>query len=1190
MSKIRKTMDGNEAAAYASYAFTEVATIYPITPSSQMPELVDKWSANGKKNIFGQPVRLVEMQSEAGAVAAMHGALDGGVLSTSYSASQGLMLMIPTMYRIAGQLKPGVIHVSSRVVATHAISIFAEHSDVMACRQTGFALLASSSVQEAMDLGAVAHLASIKGHVPFLHFFDGFRTSHEVQKVDCLDYDDLAKLVDYEELEKFRKNSLNPEYPVLMTTGQNPDTYFQGREACNTYYDNLPDIVEEYMEEINKLTGKNYKPFNYYGPGDAEYVIIGMGSVTGTAQETIDYLSAKDEKVGYLEVHLYRPFSAKHFLKALPETVKKITVLDRTKEPGAVGEPLYEDVCSVFQEVSNSPNIYACRFGLGSKDTTPAQIVAIYDNMKLDKPKNHFTVGINDDVTHLSIEVGSEINIVPEGTISCKFWGLGSDGTVGANKNTIKIIGDHTDMYVQGYFEYDGKKSGGVTRSHLRFGKSPIRSSYLVKQADFVACHNQSYIEKYDIVSDIKPDGSLLLACNWKEEELDKYLPIGFKKEVAKKNINLYIINSTKIAGELGLGNRTNTVLQAAFFKIAGIIPVEEAAKYMKDAILKSYGAKGDKIVNMNYAAVDKGIESIVRVDVPTKWANLSEEIQEKSDERLPKFIKKILMEVNSMKGDDIPVSEFLDQVDGTVPQGTSQYEKRGIAVNVPEWNKDNCIQCNQCSYVCPHAAIRPFLVTKEEVEKAPEGFETIKANGKSAEEYSYRIQVDVLDCTGCGSCANACPSKEKSLVMKPLGEQMDQAKNWEYAMELSDKENPYGISNVKGSQFEQPLLEFSGACAGCGETPYAKLVTQLYGDRAYIANATGCAQVWATCYPSFPYTKNKEGHGPAVAGSLFENNAEFGFGIMLSVEQQRSRLLMKVEELIPLTKDETIKNLATAWVKSFNELDASKEASDAFKKVLATYKPTKEEKDLIDYIKNNKEHLAKKSIWLFGGDGWAYDIGYGGLDHVIASGANVNIMVFDTETYSNTGGQASKASPTGAVAYFAASGKKTKKKDLGMMAMSYEDVYVAQVAMGANQAQLLKAVREAESYDGPSVIIAYAPCIAHGLKCGMGGVQQEIKRAVEAGYWQLYRYNPMLAKEGKNPFILDSKEPTMDYKEFLRGEVRYSALEREFPKEAERLFEKSEKEAKARYEKYKSLSEQEVKISDNKKIALAES
>ncbi|MDW8802351.1 pyruvate:ferredoxin (flavodoxin) oxidoreductase [Clostridium sp. A1-XYC3] len=1173
MPKVMKTMDGNEAAAYISYAFTEVATIYPITPSSPMAEHVDEWSAKGKKNIFGQTVRLVEMQSEAGAIGAVHGSLEAGALTTSYTASQGLLLMIPTMYRIAGQLQPGVLHVTARTVGTHALSIFGDHSDVMACRQTGFAMLSTSSVQEVMDLSGVAHLSAVEGRVPFLHFFDGFRTSHEIQKIECLEYDDLSRLVDKEALKAFRKNSLNPERPVQRSTVQNPDIFFQAREASNGFYNAIPGIVEDYMNEINKLTGRNYKLFNYYGAPDAERIVIAMGSVCGPIEETIDYLNAKGEKVGLVQVHLYRPFSVEHFLKAVPATAKRIAILDRTKEPGAAAEPLYEDICTAYANKSERPELYAGRYGLSSKDTTPAQIVAVFDNLKQNTPKNHFTVGIVDDVTYLSLEVGEELDVAPKGTISCKFWGLGSDGTVGANKNSIKIIGDHTEMYAQAYFSYDSKKSGGVTQSHLRFGKEPIRSSYFVKKADFVACHNASYVDKYDIISDLKDGKTFLLNCSWNSEELEQHLPAKMKKYIAEHGIKFYTINATGIAKELGLGNRTNTVLQAAFFKLANIIPIEEAIEYMKKMIYKSYSKKGDKIVNMNYAAVDKGVEGLVEIKVPAAWADATE-VEAAAIVDVPDYVKNILMPVNAQEGDKLPVSVFVGREDGTVPLGTSAYEKRGIAVDVPVWNIDKCIQCNQCSFVCPHAAIRPFLANEEETNKAPEGFKLKKAIGKGFENYNYRIQVDVLDCTGCGVCAQVCPAKEKALTMEPAETQQNEMDNWYYALSISKKENPADINTVKGSQFEKPLLEFSGACAGCGETPYAKIITQLFGDRMYLASATGCLQAWGAAAPCVPYTTNFEGHGPAWSNSLFENNAEFSLGMCLAVKQQRDNLKSKIQDILNLTEDANVKSTLQEWIDNYNNSKTSKALSRNVVNVLESSSFDGQLKELVDEILDNKEHLVKKSMWMYGGDGWAYDIGFGGLDHVLASGEDVNVIVLDTEVYSNTGGQSSKATPVGAVAQFAASGKKIQKKDLGMMAMSYGYVYVAQVAMGASQSQFLKAVAEAESYPGPSIIVAYAPCISHGLKGGMSTSQLEQKRAVEAGYWHLYRYNPLVKEEGKNPFVLDSKEPKSSFKEFLLGEVRYSSLQRTFPEAAEELFEVAEKSAKEKYEKYKKLAD----------------
>ena len=1171
--KLMKTMDGNEAAAYVSYAFTEVATIYPITPSSPMAEHVDAWSAAGKKNLFGQRVKLVEMQSEAGACGAMHGALESGALATSYTASQGLLLMIPPMYRISGQLHPGVLHVSARSVGTHAFSIFGEHSDVMATRQTGFAMLCSSTVQEIMDLAGVAHLAAIKGRVPFLHFFDGFRTSHEIQKVEVMDYADLDRLLDRDALDAFRKRSLNPERPVQRSTVQNPDVYFQYREAANPYYEAIPEIVENYMGEINKITGRDYHLFNYYGCPDAEEVIIAMGSVDGVIRETVDYLNAHGRKTGYLQVHLYRPFSIKHFLSALPETVKHIAVMDRTKEPGSLGEPLYLHVCSAMAESGRNIRVYAGRYGLSIKDVTANQIEAVFNNLEAEEPKNHFTVGINDDVTHHSLAVGAPIDVVAEGTISCKFWGLGSDGTVGANKNSIKIIGDHTDMYVQAYFEYDTKKSGGVTRSHLRFGHKPIRGSYLVSHADFVACHNQSYIQKYDIVQECKPGGTFLLNCIWNEDELDKHLPASVKRYIAENHIKFYIINAVKIGKEIGLGNRTNAVLQSAFFKLANVIPFDDAVEYMKKAILKSYGKKGEKVVNMNYQAVDCGYQRLVEVKVPEEWASLEPETA-KVDENLPEFVKNLMLPINSLKGDSLPVSAFTGREDGTVPLGTSKYEKRGTAVDVPEWDPDKCLQCNQCSYVCPHAAVRPFLVSAAEAENAPEGFKTKKATGKGLEEYTYRIQVSPLDCLGCGACVQVCPAKEKALTMKPLDSQAAEIENWNYAVKLSKKKNPLAKNTVKGSQFETPLLEFSGACAGCGETPYAKLMTQMFGDRMVIANATGCTQAWGAALPCVPYTTNEKGFGPAFSNSLFENNAEFSLGMCLAVTQQRERVAGVVKELKENGVDASLSVAIDAWFDAYDDGDKTMEVSENLVKALEAAELTGEQADRKADILNNKEHLSKKSMWMYGGDGWAYDIGFGGLDHVLASGTDVNILVVDTEVYSNTGGQASKATQIGAVAQFAASGKKTKKKDLGLMAMQYGYCYVAQVAMGANPAQLAKVLKEAEEFKGPSLIIAYAPCINHGLVKGMGCAQQEAKEAVAAGYWNLYHYNPDLKKEGKNPFVLDSKEPTLNLRDFLMGEVRFSALTRTFPEEAEKLLAEAELDAKEKYQEYKKLAE----------------
>lgn len=1169
MSNHMKTMDGNTAASYSSYAFIDVAGIYPITPSSSMAENVDEWSANGKKNLFDQAVNVVQLQSEAGAAGAVHGSLSAGALTATYTASQGLLLMIPNMYKIAGELLPCVIHVSARAVASHALSIFGDHSDVMACRQTGFAMLAAGNVQEAMDMSGISHLCSIKGRVPFLHFFDGFRTSHELQKIEVVDYDVYKELIDMDAVKQFRNNALNPEHPVLRGTAQNPDVFFQAREASNSYYLATPSIVEDYMKKFGEHTGRQYNLFDYYGVPDADRVIIAMGSVCDTIEETIDYLNSKGEKVGLVKVRLYRPFSQKHFLAALPKSIKKIAVLDRTKEPGSLGEPLYQDVCTVLLENQLKCSIVGGRYGLGSKDTTPSQIVSVYENLNANEPKNHFTIGIVDDVTYLSLPAKNDIDTTPDGTIACKFWGLGSDGTVGANKNSIKIIGDNTDKYAQAYFSYDSKKSGGITVSHLRFGSKPIKSTYLISKADFVACHNPSYIGKYDMISDVNPNGTFLLNCPYSPEELEDFLPSDIKRYIAENNINFYTIDGVHIGNELGLGNRINMVMQAAFFKLANIIPIDDAVKYMKDAILKTYGKKGDKIVNMNYAAVDRGIDSLHKIDVPSHWADSV--ISDVKENNAPEFIANILEPMNAQKGDNLPVSTFVGREDGTFPQGTSKYEKRSIAVEVPQWQSDKCIQCNQCSYVCPHAVIRPFLLDDEEVKAAPEGFVTLKAMGKGMEDYRFKLQVSIQDCTGCGNCVNVCPAKEKALIFKPIEEEQHEIANWNYAVTVSKKTFFPSVETVKGSQFVQPLLEFSGACAGCGETPYAKLVTQLFGDRMMIANATGCSSIWGGSAPSMPYTTNELGQGPSWANSLFEDNAEFGYGMFLGVKQIRSKIKDLCTEALELGISESLKSAIIGWIDSMDDGEGSKTASALLVKELES--SDDKESDIINQILEKKDFLVKKSQWIIGGDGWAYDIGFGGLDHVIASGEDVNILIFDTEVYSNTGGQSSKATPTAAVAQFAASGKEVKKKDLGLMAMSYGYVYVAQVGMGANQNQLIKAIIEAEKYKGPSVIIAYAPCISHGIKGGMGQSQNETKKAVDAGYWHLYRYNPLLKEEGKNPFQLDSKAPTASFKDFISSETRYSSLQRTFPQQAEKLFEIADNQAKEKYEAYEKMS-----------------
>ncbi|UBK88799.1 pyruvate:ferredoxin (flavodoxin) oxidoreductase [Clostridium perfringens] len=1163
-----KTMDGNTAAAYISYAFTDVAAIFPITPSSPMAEWVDENSARGLKNIFGQPVKVMEMQSEAGAAGAVHGSLQAGALTTTYTASQGLLLMIPNMYKIAGELLPSVFHVSARALATSALNIFGDHQDVMAARQTGFAMLAEGSVQEVMDLSAVAHLAALKARIPFVNFFDGFRTSHEIQKVELLQYDELKELVDMEAVEEFRRRALNPNKPVTRGTAQNPDIYFQEREAVNKFYDAVPEIVETYMKEITKLTGREYNCFDYYGAADAERVIVAMGSVTDLIEETVDYLNAKGEKVGLIKVRLFRPFSNERLIKAMPKTVKKVAVLDRTKEPGAAGEPLYLEVKNAFYGLENAPVIVGGRFGLGSKDTVPADIVAVYENLNKEDAKNGFTLSIVDDVTNTSLEPVGDIDTTPEGTKACKFWGLGSDGTVGANKSAIKIIGDHTDMYAQGYFAYDSKKSGGVTISHLRFGKQPIKSPYLINKADFVACHNQSYVNKYFVLDGLKKNGTFLLNTIWTPEEVAEHLPASYKRFLAENNIKFYTLNAVKIAQEVGLGGRINMIMQSAFFKLANIIPVEDAVKYLKDAVVTSYGKKGEKVVNMNHAAIDKGIDAIVEITVPAEWANAKDEVVEAKE--VPAFIKNIVEPMNRLEGDKLPVSAFNGMEDGTFEPGTAAYEKRGIGINIPEWIADNCIQCNQCAYVCPHATIRPFLLTEEEAKNAPASTKLVAAKAlKTEEPMQFTMAVSTLDCTGCGNCAQVCPAKEKALVMKPQHTQEDQIEAWDYCVnDVAPKKNPMNKNTVKGSQFEQPLFEFSGACAGCGETPYAKLITQLFGDRMMIANATGCSSIWGGSAPSTPYTTNHNGHGPAWANSLFEDNAEFGLGMFLGVKAIRERLVDLAGKAIEAGVKPEAKEALEAWIAEVDNGEGTRDRADA---VVAALQG--ETNEFAKEILKDQDYLAKRSQWIFGGDGWAYDIGYGGVDHVLASGEDVNILVMDTEIYSNTGGQASKSTPTAAIAKFAAAGKRTKKKDLGMMAMSYGYVYVAQIAMGADKNQTLKAIAEAEAYKGPSLIIAYAPCISHGLKAGMGNSQLEEKRAVECGYWAMYRFNPMLKETGKNPFSLDSKEPTGDFREFIMGEVRYAALAKAFPEAAEALFEKTERDAKERLENYKKLA-----------------
>ena len=1148
MARKKKTMDGNSAAAHVSYAFTEVAAIYPITPSSNMAEETDAMAARGVKNIFGQTVRVAEMESEGGAAGAVHGSLSAGALTTTYTASQGLLLMIPNMYKIAGELIPSVIHVSARCVSTHALNIFGDHSDVMACRQTGYAMLCSANVQEVMDLGAVAHLSTLKSRVPFLHFFDGFRTSHEIQKIEVWDYDDLKSMVDMDDVQAFRARALNPERPVLRGSAENSDIFFQHREACNKYYNDAVATTEMYMNMVNEKLGTDYKLFNYYGAEDADRVIVAMGSVCDTIKETVDFLNARGEKVGMIKVHLYRPFSVKHLIDVIPDSVKTISVIDRTKEPGSLGEPLFLDVVAALKnsKFSDVP-VYGGRYGLGSKDTLPAHIISVYNNMNAPQPKTEFTLSINDDVTNLSLDVTESPDTTPNGTTSCKFWGLGSDGTVGANKDSIKIIGDNTDMYAQGYFFYDSKKSGGITVSHLRFGSSPITSTYLINKANFVACHNPSYVTKYDMVQDIVPGGTFLLNCIWSPEELDKQLPAKMKKYIAENNINFYTINGIKIAEEVGLPGRASTILQSAFFTIANIIPVDKAIELMKKAVVKKFSKKGEAIVNANCNGIDRGSKEVVKIDVPESWKDAVDEEKEivipTNRPEMKDFVKNILHPIDHLHGDDLPVSKFVDRADGVYPQGSAAFEKRGIAITVPEWDGTKCAQCNLCSMVCPHAVIRPVCLNEEEVKNAPEGTQLVK---HKKTDYQYAIIVSTLDCTGCGSCANVCPTK--SLTMKPIASQLKSQPVYD-ALSQIDAKPEVLTNNTIGVQYRKPYLEFSGACAGCGETPYAKLATQLYGDRMYIANATGCSSIWGGSAPSTPYTVDKNGHGPAWSNSLFEDNAEFGYGMMLAQKQIRERLANDAQVLL----NTPVADKVQAWLDTYDDAAANTEASDALIAALENTELDGEADDAkVDFLKD-KDYAAKKYQFIFGGDGWAYDIGFGGLDHVIAQNQDVNIVVFDTEVYSNTGGQASKATPTGAVAKFAASGKVVKKKDLAQIAMSYGYVYVAQVAMGANAAQCLKAFQEAAAYNGPSLIICYAPCINHGIKMPFN--QAEQKKAVMAGYWNLFRFNPALAEEGKNPFSLDSKAPTADYVEFIEGETRYSALKRSFPGKAEELF-----------------------------------
>lgn len=1171
--KVLKTIDGNTAASYISYALSDVAALYPITPSSTMGEISDQWSAEGKKNIFGQQVSIMEMQSEAGAAGAIHGSLSGGALTTTYTASQGLLLMIPNMYKIAGELLPGVFHVSARSLATHSLSIYGDHSDVMAARQTGFAFVASANVQEILDLALVSHLSSIQSSIPFCHFFDGFRTSSEVSKVEMIDYEDIAKLVDYDAIRKFRDRGLRPEKPYMKVGAENPDVYFQHREKCNPYYNNIIKIIDDNFIKVSEITGRKYNFFDYVGAPDAEKIIICMGSSADVVEETITHLNQQGSKLGLIKVRIYRPWSADHLIKVIPDSAKSIAVLDRTKEPGALGEPLYEDVLSTLYEKGKKDlTVVAGRYGLSSKEFTPSMVKAVYDNLSSSQPKNHFTVGINDDVTFSSLEVKDKVFTEPKGTIKCKFWGLGSDGTVGANKNSIKIIGDHTDMHAQGYFSYDSKKSGGITISHLRFGPKEILSHYLITQADFIACHNQSYVTRYDLLEGVKEEGAFLLNCNWSESDLSDKLPGSLKRIIAQKKLDFYIIDATSIAEELGLGNRTNTILQSAFFKISKVIPdFEKAVGYMKDAIKKTYGAKGDKIVKMNCDAVDRGADSFKKVNVPADWANAElEKIEQKYDNE---YVNKVLIPMSAQKGDELPVSAFSD--DGSYPIGTTQYEKRGIAVNLPKWISSNCIQCNQCAFVCPHAVIRPYLVKKDAAKDAPEGLQLLEAKGKGFEDYMYKIQISPLDCTGCGSCASVCPSKEKSLVMTPFEERVEiEVPRYEFLHKQPIVDDLMDKYNLKGSQFQQPLVEFSGACAGCGETPYIKLITQWYGDRMIIANATGCTSIWGGYAPVCPYTTNKEGKGPAWANSLFEDNAEYGLGMNLAVTQLRLKLAQLIQDAKGFgCVSNELKEAFEGWLEKGHRAEESIHFGNSIRRFIkdAVSKASGNEKSVLEEIIEKSDYLVKKSIWIIGGDGWAYDIGFGGLDHVIASGQDINIIVVDTEVYSNTGGQSSKASQIGQVAKFAFSGKEQRKKDLGLMAMSYGYVYVASCSIGANKNQYIKALKEAEEYPGPSLLICYAPCINHGIN--MAHSINEEKLAVECGYWPLYRYNPNLKDEGKNPFVFESKEPNGTFQDFLKSEVRFSSLMKLFPDKAKELFAKAEKDMKERYSYYSKLA-----------------